>query len=854
MKLRVLVILCTALVYEPLALARERPLLGTAYHYKQLRKQNLCADLLTETSFATQLSFARDFLKYDADDIKTGLVNAIIAFFPRSEVLFSDPPVEQEKVNKNSISYRLRRSGHREADRTLTSIILLQKIILGEEPSAFSTPIAPLNPGVTEITRIRQIVFDFLTDQKGIPLDKSVFAKVKLEKLHALIVRLIIHDQGKFERFLSEYKARLQDDGIDISNLSADHDLALSDIQARFPFEMMPSVTTVLPEPRAQMEKSDIGAFNPGRVFQFEAPARHLLPLASLEAQPFQFSLIKEIFDVGGARGSEYPSGSFWIKPVIATYFRLYDDYSAGKIGANPQQIKNYYRDLLKAAGGELGLPVESDRDLAIVKLARLFRLNQFPQDARARRITSLLHAFQKLDQGIAARIINELSKSGIEDGWALTLGYIPQISENIQSALGVWVKKDADDEIKILDAEIDRAMSAALDVLFRAVQLARMSLKGKLIGNGEFTLELPQLGDFVKKNGVDALSTSEFVFRSAGRDSAEITIKSRTEFPTLSQHAPISELWRGITGIFGEGGGADAVTAAQILNTAILEQGYGSRFQVPVLVSVRTVKMGSAGRSGQEGSQRNLTSPGEILASGAMVVTPNSQMLDSDGKFAGRFFEANIARALKARGIPTDVVLIEHDGNVESLAAKYEAVRQRYKLNTIVGVDTGGDKFGTEKGNVHATVDQDQETFDATRLLFRRSNGALTHLIAVAGIGFDSPSFAPEIYSQGLQTHWNSSHPNWATLSQSLLNFWDEIGLNGNPIAVQQHAYYSRTQHALLLAVQGVRGLTTTALPVTNVTSDRNPWDPKVFIYPISASVITVDGAALETYQHDPK
>lgn len=149
------------------------------------------------------------------------------------------------------------------------------------------------------------------------------------------------------------------------------------------------------------------------------------------------------------------------------------------------------------------------------------------------------------------------------------------------------------------------------------------------------------------------------------------------------------------------------------------------ARFQVPVIVSVRTVKMGSAGSGGQEGGQRKLTSPGEIIGPGVIVVTPDSQMLDTDGNPTGRFFEANIARAIKDRGLPTQVVLIEHDGDVESLAAKYEAVKRRYNLTTIVCVDTGGDKFGAEKGNVHATVDQDQETFEAARFgvsLFVRS------------------------------------------------------------------------------------------------------------------------------------
>lgn len=826
--------------------------LGTPERFLNLvNSSNPCAALFTKTLRATQLAFARDFLKYDAKDVKTGLINALIAHFARTEVLFSDSAEPLDKTNRNSLSYRLRREGHREADRTLTSIILLQKILAGAGHEDFATPIAPLNPGQGEITRIRQIVYDYLTEIPGVELDDHVYSKVKIEKLHALIVRLIIHDQGKFERFIQEYKRRLQDDEIDPSTLSADHDLVLSDIQRRYTTEMLPNIDALLPIPREHMIKSDVGTLNPGRFFQFEAPASHIGPLATLEEQPFRFSLIKEIFDVGGARASEHPNGSFWIKPVISNYFKLYDDYITGRIGSNPQQVAAYYWNILREGGQKLGLPTQTMNDLAVVKLAYLFRLNQFPEEARNRRIQALLRNVQSLDISVRSRLFQELEKNGIDDGWALTLGYIPQVSENIQRAMGTWFSKEIP-EAAITEETIESAAKASLEVLFRTVQLARISLKKRrLEGNGEFTLELPGIADFVKRNGVDALLNSEFVFKPAGRNSAEIVAKPRIELPNDTRRAPVSHLWNGATGIFGEGGGGDAVTAAQILNTAVLENGFGDRFNVPVIVSVRENKMGSAGRTGQEGINRSLTNGGKQIAPGVTVVLPESQMIGDNGLPVGRFFEANIAGALKNRGLETQVVLVEYvKGDVQGLAEKYEAIRNHYHLTTIVGVDTGGDKYGPEAGNVHATVDQDQESFEAGRIVYRNANGALTHLIAVAGVGFDSPSYAPEIYRMGFQTDWNTDNEDWNTLSESLIGFWNEIGLTGEQEPVQQRAYYSRTQHALLQAIQGVRGISTTALPIGNVTSDKNPWDPKVYIYPVSAAVLTVDGSILEEYQ----
>jgi len=85
-----------------------------------------------------------------------------------------------------------------------------------------------------------------------------------------------------------------------------------------------------------------------------------------------------------------------------------------------------------------------------------------------------------------------------------------------------------------------------------------------------------------------------------------------------------------------------------------------------------------------------------------------------------GRFFEANMARAFQSHGLPTAVVLIEHDGNVQNLTAKYEAVRNRFKLRTIVGIDTGGDKFGAETGTYTLTVDQDRRPSRLAALCFK--------------------------------------------------------------------------------------------------------------------------------------
>ncbi len=498
------------------------PLLGP----QTLSLDSSCANLLTRTLQATQIEFARNFLRYPPDDIQTGLFAALMAYFPRSTVLFSEPLSGSDTVNKNSISWFLRREGHREADRTFTSILLLQKILRGMNPQEFKTPIAPLNPTEAEILKIRQLVFEFLTGDSQIIFDGNEFEKVKLERLHALIVRLIFHDQGKFETVLRELRIRISEGGEDPNLvLSADHDLATKLMMDRFRMEMG-DLNTVFPEPDAWMKKSQIGALNPGRVFQFEAPAAHLAPLQNLDHETFLFWLVKEIFDVGGVKGSEHPSGSFWIKPVINNYFQLLEAYRLGQIGKSSTEITKYYRSLLQKAGQELGIVGQTSEDLAIIKLARLFRLNQFPEIGRNRRIQILKNLFLNLDSKDRAKLIEELNLNGVDDGWAFTFGYLPQVSENIQTSLGVWVKTA---EESATDVSIANALDVSIKILLKIVNLARPNVSNDLLQkNGEYTLEMPGIADFIKKNGTAGLLETPLNFKPAGLNSATITLGTK--------------------------------------------------------------------------------------------------------------------------------------------------------------------------------------------------------------------------------------------------------------------------------------------------------------------------------------
>lgn len=804
-----------------------------------------CEALLTVQVRATQLEFARHFLTYSRTDLKQGLFQALVAFFPRTAVLFQGTPADPGKVHRASISYLLRREGHREADRTLQSIALLQALIRGEGPESFRTPIKPLDPSATDVLWLRTLVFQVLTGRDDVALDGTEFQHVDLHRLHAMIVRLIFHDQAKFDRFVAEYKIRYGEDGGNPGDISADHDIVIRDALNRYSMEMG-DLGAVVPEMRGLVDRTMVREVNPGRIFQFEAPAHHLLGLSTLDADAFRFWLLKEVLDVGGARADTHPEGSFWIRPVLTNYKELGEAFKAGKINSNPASIPTYYAELLTRAGTALGMPSETPAQRARIKLARLMRLDQFEAARRPVRIEALDRAIDRLDPALRQRLEIELQLTGIGDGMALTLGYVPELAANIQNAFNIGNGLKAVEETALSQAEIvsrlDQTMDLTLQTVLRVIQGARMELKSfAKATTGEFTLELKALADLVKVQGPEALRRAEFKLRVAGSNSAEVAPVEPVVFPTPSRTESIAHKWSGPTLLAGEGGGGDAVTAALMLIDSTRDRDFGRRFTVPAIVSVRTTKMGSVGVGGVAADRRGLQDPGQKIHDGVHVVLPESKMIDpSTGRDVGRFFEGPIARALRERNLFTDVVLIEFDGDVAKLRAQYQAVADHYGIKTIVSIDTGGDKYGS--GDASATADQDRITLEVAHEIANPSNGtdaARVHLVSVAGMGLDAPASAPAIYQQGWWTAWESNRVD-------LLDFWRSIDLEEKLEKVQKEKHYSKTQAALRRAVLGQRGLQAVALPQENVASMSNPWIPFVRIQDVTSGVVTVPAEML--------
>jgi hypothetical protein len=491
---------------------------------------------LTRGLVDLQLKFARDFLQYGRDDLEQGIKHAIISYFPSSRNLFMDEAVPADALNKGSISYQLRRRGHREADRTLQSIVLLQDIIRGAPPEQFKTMISPIDPGQAEITGIRQILMDFLTDKPGVPLDDNVYKKVKVEKLHAMIVRLIFHDQGKFKQVMDEYRIRQQELLGENVELSADHDAIMHEILEKHAGTMAPEFVGLTAREKASMAKTDQIAINPGRFFQFEAPAHHILGLADLDEEAFQFWLIKEIFDLGGVKASEHPNGSHWVKPAINSYFVLNKDRAQLR-GVDKKSIVAYYNKMLSTSAEKLGLKTDTDEERAVAKIALLFRLNQFPAaydgsplKPLARRISTLQDQFAKLSAEDRALIVKHLSRAGVDDGVAFTFGYMPEMAAQIAAKLGVGPQKQAADEVKADDGKIAYAIHSSLAMFVKVIKLAEEKTKELEImkaSSGEFTLEAQPVANFVKANDVEKLLAAELKFRLAGGNSAEITAQN---------------------------------------------------------------------------------------------------------------------------------------------------------------------------------------------------------------------------------------------------------------------------------------------------------------------------------------
>jgi hypothetical protein len=258
-----------------------------------------------------------------------------------------------------------------------------------------------------------------------------------------------------------------------------------------------------------------------------------------------------------------------------------------------------------------------------------------------------------------------------------------------------------------------------------------------------------------------------------------------------------------------GIGGGSDCIQASVLAKLLI-----NSGKTCPCVISIRGSKTQSQSSAGIMNEQRTVTNPEQQILEGVYLVNQNTTG-------SGRFLE----------NIPTSdipIVLILESDKV-TLDAQIQSVINHFgNIDTIIGVDTGGDALYSQNNSQtdasKATPDQDLRSLKAMQKL--KVPNLITAEICV---GVDSPQNAEDVLLKSESRIYNLS-PVEANLTLDTYRQWEMDG--------SREDRFGKTSLAWQSALRGEIGLTCLSIPNSLVTSKSNPWNPFVILNECSQSI----------------
>lgn len=239
--------------------------------------------------------------------------------------------------------------------------------------------------------------------------------------------------------------------------------------------------------------------------------------------------------------------------------------------------------------------------------------------------------------------------------------------------------------------------------------------------------------------------------------------------------------------------------------------------FKCQNIISIRTQKTCSQNEYGEMNNERVVSNPKEIIAEGVYLC-------DSNTSAEGRFFEHLPSEI----GFNVYLVIDKHDGNLATQIQ--EVINHIYqktgeKIDTILGVDTGGDCLYPENFE-----NSDQDTLSLIAISeFTKNNVNVYNCIVAPGI--DSPN---GITSEILKNANAKAYFPSETETKNILNQYDKWKIDGsNPKT------FGKTPLVWQAALKKRRGLVVLNIPLTNVLSAENPWIPNHRIDETMESVV---------------
>jgi hypothetical protein len=657
----------------------------------------------------------------------------------------------------------------KELNRTAVGLLTLEWALAGDYDSF--TACQHRNPD-----RLGRESFDALKDYTdGILVDDD--AK------EAMRVSLVINDLGKVDSVIAQIAEAN-------GTQEVDHDKILLEALERFP-DVSPSFDRLSPHYKEVVLEGLRAQFSLGKFMQGECVAASLAGLQGLSQAALDFYNLHVFYDIAGAAGHVRQDGSVVINESTYQDFRM---AVTALEGVNDVPLAETYDAYLRQKADQLGISggIDNPTNRAVSRLSCMLRYSSPEQAA------NVASVFDGLPQGTRSILEKELSRTGIDDGYATLIYYAPAIMNNLQRAYG---KQVASGNFTSQEAS-ERALFTGLVTLGQLFMQSRAQLKDQR-GNGVFTVLAADVATVAATDPSDLQQHPVVVERIEDSDNATARIEPIAKIETEGFNPlRLEQLAGKRVVVMGMGGGSDVIQAAVMAR--LLEQ---AGKECAGIISVR-------------GSARGVMNHGGKLAEGVYRTTPQTT-LDT------RYFED----LPPSEGYETMLVL--NDPSRYDIEQQLQAAIGAARADAVIAVDTGGDALyfnEAAEGTDLSVASPDQ---DHCVLAALRSVSGVQQYTAIFGAGIDAPPYAQAVLQDASALIYSPTESDQRTM----LDCYASWGLPSS-----DPRRFAKTLPVVQAALRGVRGLFESPVPAERILDENNPWNPYSHIQDAASRVFVME------------
>lgn len=648
--------------------------------------------------------------------------------------------------------------------------------------------------------------------------DFTLFGLYPDDMLYALQVYLVINDLGKIQSFVEKIK---NDYGI----TSVDHDEILYEGLKRNP--ALSESFNSLDECYQNMILEGLKAkFNMGQFIRCENLPVNLIPLKKISKNAVRFYMMHVLYDIGGAAGHVRDDGSliitesYWQKfedayhsiqtmvilpNIVDTFcgsfkecpdadaiiaYELYLTKSALKLGLSEKVSCFAVSGKGKMVGDIELVKEELYRSYALVKLCNLLSISN-ETDAKI-----VEEAFESQPQQVKDMLCKELKRDGISESGIL-MYYFPAFLIN---AVNFFKETGAENPVK-----------SAFDVVLPIIANIYGLVRTKMVKDENKSMCVTAFLGEVAQIALNPLELKDYVFELENVNSDYIVRCVEREKIEVEPVDAILIPGKNILAV-GMGGGSDCIQACML-----------GKFLLPNcknVISVRTQRTESQNVQGRMNLVR-------LIYSVEKSLSDDVYLCNKETFGEGRFFENLPAKV----DMNLYLIIDRADG---TLTAKIQEVlddiaANGYPIDTIVGVDTGGDcLYPIGMDCSLATPNLDRTSLIALKDL---DDMGYDTYISVVCPGIDSPNgFTSKILKSAKAKAYYPSEEEKKNILDTYKK-WHMDGSDPSKVGLTPLIWQS--------ALEGKRGLVTLKIPSAWVLSDENPWIPSNVVTDVSEAVV---------------